>query len=70
MIAPTVFEDVFDDGFLSCEEVFGPVVSLYRFDDFDDALSRANAVPFGLAAGVSRRVSSRRRVFSASRRPV
>ena len=52
LIAPTVFEGVSDEGFLSCEEVFGPVVSLYRFDDFDDALARANAVPFGLSAGV------------------
>ena len=33
LIAPTVFEGVADDAFLSCEEVFGPVTSLYRFDD-------------------------------------
>ena len=31
LVAPTVFEDVADDAMLSCEEVFGPVTSLYRF---------------------------------------
>ena len=52
LIAPTVFEDVADDAFLSCEEVFGPVTSLYRFDDLDEAIARANAVRFGLSAAV------------------
>ncbi|MHB8643880.1 MAG: aldehyde dehydrogenase family protein [Gaiellaceae bacterium] len=52
LIAPTVFENVADDAFLSCEEVFGPVASLYRFDDLDDALARANAVPFGLSTAI------------------
>ncbi len=52
LIAPTVFEDVADDAFLSCEEVFGPVTSLYRFDTLDEALARANAVPFGLSAAI------------------
>jgi alpha-ketoglutaric semialdehyde dehydrogenase len=52
LVEPTVFEDVRDDGFLSCEEVFGPVVSLYRFETFDEALARANAVTFGLSAAI------------------
>jgi aldehyde dehydrogenase (NAD+) len=52
VIAPTVFEDVADDAFLSCEEVFGPVTSLYRFATLDEALERANAVPFGLSASI------------------
>jgi aldehyde dehydrogenase (NAD+) len=52
LLAPTVFEGVRDDGFLSCEEVFGPVTSLYRFAGLDDALERANAVPFGLSASI------------------
>jgi aldehyde dehydrogenase (NAD+) len=52
LIAPTVFENVADDGFLSCEEVFGPVTTLYRFDDYDEAVARANAVPFGLSAAI------------------
>lgn len=52
LIAPTLFEDVADDAFLSCEEVFGPVTSLYRFAALDDAIERANAVRFGLSASV------------------
>jgi aldehyde dehydrogenase (NAD+) len=52
LIAPTVFEDVADDAYLSCEEVFGPVTTLYRFAELDEALARANAVPFGLSAAI------------------
>ena len=52
LIAPTVFEDVADDAYLSCEEVFGPVTSLYRYATLDEVLDRANAVPFGLSASI------------------
>jgi alpha-ketoglutaric semialdehyde dehydrogenase len=52
VVAPTVFENVRDDAFLSCEEVFGPVTSLYRVSTLDEAMSRANAVPFGLSAAI------------------
>lgn len=52
LIAPTVLENVADDAFLSCEEVFGPVASLYRFSTLDEALTRANAVEFGLSAAI------------------
>ena len=45
-----VFEGVADDALLSCEEVFGPVTSLYRFATLDEAIERANAVAFGLSA--------------------
>ena len=52
LYAPTLFEGVGDEAMLSCEEVFGPVTSLYRFATLDEALRRANAVPFGLAAAI------------------
>jgi aldehyde dehydrogenase (NAD+) len=52
LVAPTLFEDVTDDAMLSCEEVFGPVTSLYRFDTLDEAIGRANAVEFGLSASI------------------
>src|SRR3954447_448986 len=52
VIEPTVFEGVADDAFLSCEEVFGPVTSLYRFAALDEAMERANAVEFALSAAV------------------
>jgi succinate-semialdehyde dehydrogenase/glutarate-semialdehyde dehydrogenase len=37
---------------LSQEETFGPVLPLLRYDDLADAVRRANATPFGLAAYV------------------
>jgi alpha-ketoglutaric semialdehyde dehydrogenase len=52
LIAPTVFEGLADDAELSCEEVFGPVTALYRYETFDEALERANAVRFGLSAAI------------------
>ena len=52
LLPPTVFEHVADDSFLSCEEVFGPVTTLYRFDELDEALARANAVSFGLSSAI------------------
>jgi alpha-ketoglutaric semialdehyde dehydrogenase len=52
LIAPTLFEGVRDDAMLSCEEVFGPVTSLYRFSTLDEAIERANGVEFGLSASI------------------
>jgi acyl-CoA reductase-like NAD-dependent aldehyde dehydrogenase len=52
LVAPTLFEGVADDAMLSCEEVFGPVTSLYRFETLDEAIERANAVEFGLSASI------------------
>jgi aldehyde dehydrogenase (NAD+) len=52
LVAPTLFEGLADDAFLSCEEVFGPVTSLYRFTSLDEALRRANAVEYGLSAAI------------------
>ena len=52
LIAPTVFEGLADDAELSCEEVFGPVTSLYLYQTLDEAIERANAVPFGLSAAI------------------
>ena len=52
LVAPTVFEGVGDESYLSCEEVFGPVASLYRFSTLDEAIARANGVEFGLSAAI------------------
>ncbi len=52
LIAPTVFENVDDEAFLSCQEVFGPVTSLYRFGTLDEAIARANDSEFGLSAAI------------------
>jgi succinate-semialdehyde dehydrogenase/glutarate-semialdehyde dehydrogenase len=48
--APTVLAGATPDMQLSCEETFGPVVPLFRFDDVAEAIRAANDTPFGLAA--------------------
>ncbi|MCP3724920.1 NAD-dependent succinate-semialdehyde dehydrogenase [Paraburkholderia sp. CNPSo 3272] len=48
--APTVLADASPDMQLSCEETFGPVVPLFRFDDEAEAIHAANDTPYGLAA--------------------
>ncbi|MBK8010980.1 MAG: aldehyde dehydrogenase family protein [Deltaproteobacteria bacterium] len=40
---PTVLLNPADDARISKEEVFGPVVSVYAYDDLDEAIARANA---------------------------
>ena len=51
-VRPTVYVDNTDDMAHVREEIFGPVMSLMRFDDEAEAVRRANDTPFGLAAGV------------------
>ncbi|MBW3618830.1 MAG: succinate-semialdehyde dehydrogenase (NADP(+)) [Actinobacteria bacterium] len=50
--APTVLTDVTDDMELFGDETFGPVVTISRFRDVDDAIERANDSPYGLNASV------------------
>jgi aldehyde dehydrogenase (NAD+) len=51
-VAPTIFSDVTPEMDIAVEEVFGPVLAVQRFTDEDDVVARANASPYGLAAGV------------------
>lgn len=50
--APTVLADVPATAKVCMQEVFAPLVGLYRFDDFDEALTRVNESSYGLQAGV------------------
>ncbi|MGW4895942.1 acetaldehyde dehydrogenase ExaC [Kitasatospora sp. NPDC004240] len=50
-VAPTVFEGV-NSMRIFQEEIFGPVVAVTRFEDFDDAVAIANDTLYGLGAGV------------------
>ncbi|MCX6549914.1 MAG: aldehyde dehydrogenase family protein [Acidobacteria bacterium] len=52
VVWPTVLEDVPDQARLTCDEVYGPVVSLYRVRTLDDAIARANRVEYGLHAAI------------------
>ncbi len=52
MFYPCVMADVRDDMAIVCEEVFAPIVSLVKVDDFDDALPRMNNSPYGLQFSV------------------
>ena len=51
-IRPTVFADVARDMTIAQEEIFGPVLSILRFGDVEEALAIANGTAYGLAGGV------------------
>lgn len=51
-VEPTVFTNVEHEMRISQEEIFGPVASVIRFEDEEDALRIANGTAFSLAAGV------------------
>jgi aldehyde dehydrogenase (NAD+) len=51
-IEPTVFTDVKDDAKIAQEEIFGPVMSIMKFDDVEEAIARGNRTAYGLAAAV------------------
>src|SRR5437870_2991972 len=49
---PTVFADVRQDMRIAREEIFGPVLSILRWSDVDDAIEMANSVEYGLTGAV------------------
>lgn len=51
-IQPTVFDSVADEMTIAQEEIFGPVLSVMKFKDVDEVVSRANKSMYGLAAAV------------------
>jgi aldehyde dehydrogenase (NAD+) len=63
-IAPTVFQ-ARNDMRIAQEEIFGPVLSVIRWNDYDQRISEANGVRYGLAAGRTRRIWETR-----GRRPI
>jgi len=54
-LAPTVIEGADPHSELSCTELFGPILSLYRAPDFAAALALANDSPYGLTAAIHTR---------------
>jgi betaine-aldehyde dehydrogenase len=64
-VEPTVFADCTDDMVHVQEEIFGPVMSILKFTDEDEAIARANDSDYGLAAGVfSQDISRAHRVIN------
>lgn len=51
-LQPTVLLDPAADARVSTQEIFGPVVAVYRYGELDDAIARANALPTAFQASV------------------
>ena len=51
-LEPAVIAEPAADSRLMTEEVFGPVLPVMRFADFDDAVRRANDTPYGLGSSI------------------
>ena len=51
-IQPTILTDVTNDMRIAREEIFGPVMSVIRYSDLDEAIAQANDTIYGLSAGV------------------
>ncbi|PJK29998.1 aldehyde dehydrogenase family protein [Minwuia thermotolerans] len=49
---PTVLLNPPADAKVSVQEIFGPVVCVYGYDDMDEAIDRANSLPFSFQAAV------------------
>ncbi|MDO6966175.1 aldehyde dehydrogenase [Rhizobium alvei] len=65
-VEPTVLSDVNNRMRIAQEEVFGPVLSVIKFSDDEEAYALANDTPYGLAAGVW--TADMARAFTAARR--
>ena len=51
-LEPAVIAEPSSDSRLNHEEVFGPVLPVFRFSDFDDAITRANDTQYGLGSSI------------------
>lgn len=52
LFEPTVFKDMPESAKLNCEEVFGPVVNLYKVSSLDEAIELSNSVRYGLHGAI------------------
>jgi betaine-aldehyde dehydrogenase len=51
-IAPTIFDGVTPAMRIGHEEIFGPVMSVFTWTDYEDMLAKANGVEYGLTAAI------------------
>ena len=49
---PTILRGLPSDSMVCQEEIFGPILSVFEFEDEDEAVAIANSTKYGLAAGV------------------
>jgi len=62
---PTVLYNPSDHCKVSQQEIFGPVVCVYPYHDMDDAIKRANALPFAFQASVfTKNIDSAMKAYS------
>jgi aldehyde dehydrogenase (NAD+) len=54
-VEPTIFADVTDDMKIAKEEIFGPVMVILKFTEYNEVIQRANNSIYGLTGGVSTR---------------
>lgn len=52
LITPTILENVNLSSELICDETFGPVIPLLKFENIDEIIPIINSTPFGLQSGV------------------
>jgi 1-pyrroline-5-carboxylate dehydrogenase len=51
-VEPTIIDGLADDHWITQNELFVPILSVYSFKTLPEAIERANGVPYGLTAGV------------------
>lgn len=52
-VEPTIFDAVDNEMRIAQEEIFGPVASVITFSDYSEAITIANDIDYGLAAGIA-----------------
>ncbi len=52
LVQPTVMENMPAEAKLDSQEIFGPVVTLYKIDSLDEAVEKSNAVNYGLHGAI------------------
>jgi acyl-CoA reductase-like NAD-dependent aldehyde dehydrogenase len=65
-LSPTLFVDTTNEMKINREEIFGPVASVIRVKDYDEALLIANDTEFGLSAGICTTSQKHARHFQAN----
>ncbi len=65
-LSPTLFADTTNQMRINREEIFGPVASVIRVKDYDEALAVANDTEFGLSAGICTTSQKHARHFQAN----